>query len=58
MNLKNSIRKKVKKAQDVTVINLKLDTCFLHSQYETVFFQFLIPFLTLVSSFSIKSTIA
>ena len=45
MNLKNSIRKKVKKAQDVTVINLKLDTCFLHSQYETVFFPVFNTFL-------------
>ena len=58
MNLKNKIRKKVKKAQDVTVINSKLNTYFLHSLYETVFFHFLIPFLTLVSSFSSDSTIS
>ena len=54
--------KYVKKAHDVTVMNPKLDTYFLHSLHGQFFgFHSLIPFLkaaTLVNSFNSKGTIS
>ena len=52
----------VKKAHDVTVMNPKLDTYFLHSlQGQLFYFHSLKPFLkaaTLVNSFNSKGTIS
>ena len=55
------MHEKVKKAHDVTVMNPKLDTYFLHSLHGQFFgFHSLIPFLkaaTLVNSFNFKGTV-